>query len=75
MVRPIKIVATEYTFKAEYRPVASETLMMAIEMPVFFAKDLFKPFSTIKPESQNTGSPTINPVRLNANAAFFYRLF
>src|SRR6478609_6761547 len=54
-----------------YKPVDKETVVITIEIFARFASDLLMPFKTMKPESQNTGMPTIKPVRLIAQAAFF----
>ena len=46
-------------------------LIVAAAIPVLFISDLLIPFKTIYPESQNIGSPTINPVKDNASEVFF----
>ena len=53
----------------EYKPAASETAMAAMGIPVRRASDRFNPLSTMYPESQKMGKPTMKPVMLIASVA------
>src|SRR5579862_3916479 len=53
----------------EYSPVAKETAIAAMEIPVRLASAEFSPLRTIYPESQKIGNPMMKPVMLMASAA------